>query len=568
MKERQGIKNVLKCIWRVYVVISIFVVIYLVDHMICKDILEVSERIALKEQWTVVVNGQQYDNVILDEMKFEHVKKGDKVILERMLPAEWEYREAVLCINNIHTTLSMYIDDVLEYEYGHERVRQNKATGSGYLFVNFYDEYKGKRLRLEYVATEDNAFSQISEMWIAEWGNSYRYIMTQNRLPLLAGGFFMVFGVMMTLVLAFKVTVISKYAGILWLAIFSICIGVWSMCYYNVMIIFAIPLYYISIMEHISLFMTPIPIMAYMQAFVKELNSKIVSWVYYILLVGQVVLTSVAIVLHMLGIVHTIQTLPIIQNMFVFHLAFVFFIMVKRIQKNPKERKIIGISLILMTICVMYELVGYSFVRYDGYRIAEVKGVSSIGFVVFLSGLVLDLYQRITQSMMEEQEKALLIKRAYTDELTQLHNRTYCSEFMQKIDDIRSRKYTVMSFDLNGLKQANDTYGHTKGDELICQAALVLKQAFSQDGVVGRMGGDEFIAVIENDDKEKIEQLIENFHVCINVVNEQNPGLDLSISYGYATCSEVGGESIEKVYQLADNRMYEYKRKVKSAKAE
>ena len=82
------------------------------------------------------------------------------------------------------------------------------------------------------------------------------------------------------------------------------------------------------------------------------------------------------------------------------------------------------------------------------------------------------------------------------------------------------------------------------------------------------MGGDEFIAVIENDDKEKIEQLIENFHVCINVVNEQNPGLDLSISYGYATCSEVGGESIEKVYQLADNRMYEYKRKVKSAKAE
>ena len=93
MKERQGIKNVLKCIWRVYVVISIFVVIYLVDHMICKDILEISKRIALKEQWTVVVNGQQYDNVILDEMKFEHVKKGDKVILERMLPAEWEYRE-------------------------------------------------------------------------------------------------------------------------------------------------------------------------------------------------------------------------------------------------------------------------------------------------------------------------------------------------------------------------------------------------------------------------------------------------------------------------------------------
>ena len=563
MKERQGTQKVLKYIWRVYVLISICVVIYLVDHMICKDILAVSERIALTEQWTVVVNGQQYDNVVLDEMKFEHIKKGDKVILERRLPMEWEYREAVLCINNIHTTLSMYIDEVLEYEYGHERVRQNKATGSGYLFVNFYDEYKGKQLRLEYVATEDDAFSKICEMWIAEWGNSYRYIMTQNRLPLLAGGFFMVFGVMMTLVLAFNATVVSKYTGILWLAVFSICIGVWSMCYYSVMIIFSMPLYSISLMEHISLFMTPIPIMAYMQAFVKELNSKVVSWVYYILLVGQVILTGVAIVLHMMGIAHTIRTLPIIQTMFVFHLGFVFFVMLKRIQKDPKGRKIIGVSLILMTICVMYELVGYSFVRYVGYRIAEVKGVSSIGFVVFLSGLVLDLYQRVTQSMMEEQEKALLIKRAYTDELTQLHNRAYCSEFMQKIDDVRSRKYTVMSFDLNGLKQANDTYGHTRGDELICHAAHVLKQAFSGYGVVGRMGGDEFIAVIENEDKEKIEQLIENFHVCIGAVNEQNPGLDLSISYGYATCSEVDDESIEKVYQLADKRMYDYKRKVK-----
>lgn len=550
-------------IWRICLVISIVFAVCFVDHMLCEDILEVSNRIVLAEQWKVVINGRQYDNVVLDKLKVDHIKKGDKVVLERKLPSEWKYREAVLCVNNFHTTLSMYIDDVLEYEYGHERVRQNKATGSGYLFVNFNDEYKGKTLRLEYVATENNAFSKISEMWIGEWENVYRYILTQNRLPMLAGGFFIVLGVMITLVIAFNTTVTSKYIGILWLAIFSICIGVWSLCYYGVMIIFSIPLYSISLLEHVSLFMTPIPIMAYMHAFVKELNIKAVSWIYYTLLGGQGVLTSVAIILHMTDLVHSTQTLPIIQIMFAFHLLFVFYIMIKRMKKNPKGRKIIGVSLILMTICVLYELIGYSFVRYAGYQLAELKGVSSLGFVVFLGGLVLDFYQRVTQSMMEEQEKAILIKRAYTDELTQLHNRAFCSECMQKIDDEKSKTYTIISFDLNGLKQANDTYGHTKGDELICKAANVLEQVFSTDGIVGRMGGDEFIAIIEKSNKKNMEQLIERFHECINAVNQENPGLDLSISYGYADCEELSGESIEKVYQLADKRMYEYKRKVK-----
>lgn len=565
MRAKWEYKKLLKFIWLVYAIISVFVVVYLVDHLICRDIMEVSNRITLDGQWKVIINDQQYDDVDLDTLKIDTVKKGDKITMERTLPQEWEYREAVLCVSNCHTTLAMYVDDVLQYEYGQERIEQNKATGSGYLLINFYDEYKGKTLRLEYVVTENNAFSKLGEVWVSEWGNSYKYIMTQNRLPMLAGCFLIVFGLMMTLVLAFAVTVSTKYINVLYLAIFSICIGVWTLCYYNIMIIFSIPLYSVSLMEYMSLILSPIPIMAYMHTFVKELKRKVVLCIYHILFSVQLALSVVTIVLHTTDTVHGAQMLPIFQIMFIFHMVLVFYALIKRIQRNIKGKKIIIAGIMVVIFCILYELIGYSVMRYAGYHIVELKGISSLGFVVFLGVLILDLYQRVTQSMMEEQEKAILIKRAYTDELTQLHNRAYCSEFMQKIDDVRSKTYTVMSFDLNGLKQANDTYGHAKGDELICHAADVLDKAFSSDGIVGRMGGDEFISIIEKNDKKEIEQLIEKFQVCINTVNEQNPGLDLSISYGYATSDELKDESIEKVYQLADKRMYEYKRKIKSA---
>ncbi|MBQ5851005.1 MAG: diguanylate cyclase, partial [Lachnospiraceae bacterium] len=77
--------------------------------------------------------------------------------------------------------------------------------------------------------------------------------------------------------------------------------------------------------------------------------------------------------------------------------------------------------------------------------------------------------------------------------------------------------------------------------------------------------GDEFIAIIENDNIEFIEKLIKTFKDNIKEVNEKKPDLGLSISYGYATNTELEGARYEKVYHVADERMYVYKQEVKKA---
>ena len=79
------------------------------------------------------------------------------------------------------------------------------------------------------------------------------------------------------------------------------------------------------------------------------------------------------------------------------------------------------------------------------------------------------------------------------------------------------------------------------------------------------MGGDEFIAILKTAYKEEIENLLKKF--CTNMArkNQEEPELNLSISYGYASSNEAAEKKIEKIYQIADDRMYankkEYKRK-------
>lgn len=168
---------------------------------------------------------------------------------------------------------------------------------------------------------------------------------------------------------------------------------------------------------------------------------------------------------------------------------------------------------------------------------------------------------------MQETERNSLIKSAYTDELTQLHNRRYCMEYMNKIKEEQNDSFTVICFDLNNLKKMNDTYGHAKGDILIKSAAEVIAESFEKEGIVARMGGDEFIAVLNFAEDGKIVLLIEAFRNNIVKKNKKIEGLNMSIALGYA-CSSSQEHDIDKIFQIADDRMYENKKQMKLALGE
>ena len=157
-------------------------------------------------------------------------------------------------------------------------------------------------------------------------------------------------------------------------------------------------------------------------------------------------------------------------------------------------------------------------------------------------------------------------KQAYTDAMTGVGNQAAYIDFTKKLDRKINEglaRFVVIMFDVNGLKTTNDTLGHEYGDALIKSAAQVIKSTFGQENIY-RIGGDEFIAIIENTSEKEIEKLFAQYKTNLETENkkasESNPAAsELSISHGYAFYTSE--KQYKDVFQLADEDMYREKEK-------
>lgn len=563
MKEKKILIKALKIAWILYALLSLIIWLPQIDGLFTHEKETTSKHVALDSHWDISINSENYHDVSLDDFRFDAVGIGDKIIMQKKLPDDWTITEGTLRLHIRHSAVRMYIDNRQIYEYGYERMLAHKTVGSGCQFINFPDEYKGKTLKLEWDLAENNAFTKFDSIRIYGWENAYRFLLTENRIPLLLGCFLVIFGFSTLLITAFALVFSTKYVRILCISAFCICMGLWTLCYYNVVVVFAIPLYSVSLIEYMALYLSPVPLIIYMYDNVKKLKNKILILAYWVLFAVQMLFDIVFLALHTMDIVHCAAVLKYFQAIIVCQLIYFITVDIINLKTSLLMNRLYLIGLLAVAGCTGYDLFAYYRERYYGDTISSFKGLSAVGMMVFVFILIISFYMNLAYKMMEEAERNSLLKSAYTDELTQLHNRRYCSEHMAQIDGEKTENYTVVCFDLNNLKVINDTYGHAKGDILIKSAADVIGRTFEEHGFVGRMGGDEFIAVILTSAKKEIEALMEQFQENIAKKNCEVENLNMSISYGYACSDELPEKDIEKVFQKADDRMYEYKKQYK-----
>ena len=122
-------------------------------------------------------------------------------------------------------------------------------------------------------------------------------------------------------------------------------------------------------------------------------------------------------------------------------------------------------------------------------------------------------------------------------------------------------------FDLNGLKEINDTYGHDMGDLYIKNACRLICVTYKHSPVY-RIGGDEFIAIITGQDLLNSEKLIHAFYQRMEEVN-QNAKVEaekVSVAAGMAIFQEGLDVTYQSVFKRADEKMYQNKVSIKSGK--
>ena len=166
------------------------------------------------------------------------------------------------------------------------------------------------------------------------------------------------------------------------------------------------------------------------------------------------------------------------------------------------------------------------------------------------------------KSLREREEQLLseLHRQAITDEMTGIPNRRYVFDRLEKsFDDIEKNSkehFAAAIFDIDHFKHVNDTYGHAAGDEIIKKVSNIATSVVTAPDIFGRIGGEEFLAVVYNNSKNHLEQICEKIRTSIE--NEEtlfdNQKIRVTISGG--VCFSDESTSVSDLVNKADERLY------------
>ena len=167
-----------------------------------------------------------------------------------------------------------------------------------------------------------------------------------------------------------------------------------------------------------------------------------------------------------------------------------------------------------------------------------------------------------------EVEKEGLTRIAMQDALTRLKSLAAYKIKEEELNaDIHSEKaeFALVMIDLNGLKVINDRYGHENGDRFIIGTTDVISSVFKRSPLY-RIGGDEFIAVLQGSDYMHRDELMENLRSRLKESSEdilREPWDRYSASVGIGVYMAGGEDTLEDVFRRADEAMYREKRDLK-----
>ncbi len=192
------------------------------------------------------------------------------------------------------------------------------------------------------------------------------------------------------------------------------------------------------------------------------------------------------------------------------------------------------------------------------YSFTEMRQALSAYIAVFLIAF---FYSYILKNLNKNLWKASIY-----DPLTDIYNRKYIYQSLElEIERIKRglrKTVCIVYIDLDNFKVVNDIEGHVTGDKVLKEIAHILRNNFRKVDLLGRVGGDEFLLILENCKEEKIRKRLDRIRTEIE---EKFKKYGLSLSYGIVKIPEETAD-MEKALKIADKRMYRMKKKNKKPK--
>ncbi|BBF43231.1 diguanylate cyclase/phosphodiesterase with PAS/PAC sensor(s) [Lachnospiraceae bacterium KM106-2] len=542
--------------YRPYMIVAYCILIFIIGHGIKSVDLKKYDVKDLKNGWNVTYKGRQYKNQVLSKFSFEKLKRGDTIELTVQLPKN-EMNTPVISLYSVYSELYAYVDNRLIYQYSN----QDYLQPGGYHALRLAGKYEGKTLRIHIVATKDSAFSKIKTPQMGLEYDIYRDILSTDFPFFLTCFILIMFGIMFGCITAVSSLKYPELFLLFHVSFFSIMIGIWGLASSGALHMFINSYGEIKVIEFTALYFCPMSILAIFEILLLD-HPRLRKIIRIFLLVDAVFL-AVSLFLHWMRITHISQTVIISYVLYSSQaiICVILTIQKRRLAPNPDRVPIIGVIVLFITGFIdCYQYIGNHF--YNMTSADLLVSYLPFGGLVFVGSIILYYGNILMRNIYEKAEKKRLLDLAYHDVLTNLYNRM---KFTEQLESWKAQQipYAILSFDLNHLKELNDTKGHQFGDWLIVKFSNILHQSFANQGLVCRIGGDEFAVLMERTNEEQMEEHLNHYQEVLDLSNEVSNEIYCTAAYGYAFSSEVSGlgSSYRDVVNLADARMYEMKQR-------
>ena len=174
--------------------------------------------------------------------------------------------------------------------------------------------------------------------------------------------------------------------------------------------------------------------------------------------------------------------------------------------------------------------------------------------------------QEVTQmeKKIKELENELLVaqKASREDALTKLYNKRALDEFLEiREGEFKRHKkpYSVVFFDIDLFKNVNDTYGHDAGDIILKGFAQIFKKIARNVDIVGRYGGEEFLAILSETDHKGVQIFAEKVREKLEISRFVHDGRKLQVTISGGVAYREAFPSVSAMMKAADDKLYQAK---------
>ena len=482
-------------------------------------------------------------------------EESDNIItLTRRMEDQGDVSSPSVFFKTMGSAVEVMLNDEKIYENGMGNYSSGEFVGKMVHFVNLPHDYAGKDLKIILHTGKNTKMADATTPLFGSHPNLFRLYL-QASIPALAGGcFLLVFGVIflfLTTALSIRMPGTAQHIVA---ALICTVMGIWMLNAYDMSLILRGQTFE-TLFEHISFYLIW-PLFCMLLYYIYDGNRKL----RYCSAAGFAA-CGVILLLHGAGIVSVDTFAPVYEVVFVIAIIILIYHFFRFRYGEYTEPSVAAQErgIVILAFCVLVH-VTFSLIRrvIHDPSFGDNNQVAILGCFVFATTQILNYYLNISESYARRKEYSSLNQLAYVDVLTGLPNRKSAQNVMRGLNNAYGN-YCIISFDLNGLKEMNDVYGHSEGDRMLKNTADVLNDVFGDKGFRARLGGDEFTVVLKRVDRETVKKMCEKVNEELIKIGRLAVGVDHSISFGFAFRDECPDAPSDEVFRLADERMYRMK---------